>query len=160
MARKHGSVELCINIADALLSVGKEYNNRDKAWQTSPILPVSEAFWAIPAVINIAFACELYLKGLGLAFNTQKDGVLSTHDLKDLFDDLPQEIQVQAEKEYESRTSYPITLLQTLEQHAHSFDCWRYIYEPENQKSEAYIDNLLLAAEVLKGLYTHRKELV
>jgi len=155
--RNTGDTHLCLKTADCLLLIGQECNELDKEGQSKYILFENEAYWAIPAIINLSFACELYLKRLALIYNCEKGGALHTHDLGKLFDDLPKELQKQAEDKFAQKTPYKTTLSDTLLIHANSFDNWRYIYEPQNQNSEAYIENLLLAAKVLQDISNNDK---
>ena len=75
--------ELCFNTADAFLDVGIYCNEYDKRAQAESILFACDAFYAIPAIVNIAFACELYLKALILR-ETSKPS--RGHNLSALYD--------------------------------------------------------------------------
>lgn len=63
-----------------------------------------------------AFACELAMKAISL---TCKDEALKEHDLKDLFDALPQESQKRI------RSDFP-DIEYSLSQYRQTFDKWRY----------------------------------
>lgn len=150
--RNTGNIHLCGRVANCLISIGDKCNEMDKRYNSSGLLFEDDAYWAIPAIINISFACELQLKRLSLRYNQEKGGALQTHDLKILFDDLPEKIRHQAEDEFAKTTPYSVTLSQVLSDHANSFDAWRYIYEEQNQNSLAYIDNLLLATKIFQNI--------
>ena len=150
--RNMGDISLCGGVADCFAVIGEECNEVDKKYNSQSILFTRDAYWAIPAIINISFACELYLKQLSLIYNREKGGALRTHDLAELFDDLPKGIQAQAEDLFAKKIPYKITLRQTLLIHASSFEAWRYVYEPQNQGSEAYIENLLVATKIFQNI--------
>lgn len=146
--------ELCFNTADAFLDVGMYCNEYDKRAQAESILFACDAFYAIPAIVNIAFACELYLKALILR-ETSKPS--RGHNLSALYDKIPTPIRNIVENQFENKCKNPVSLLETLEIHKNSFDNWRYIHEHKNKDSEAYLDNLILAAEVLRNELERKK---
>ena len=63
-----------------------------------------------------AFACELVMKAISI---TCKDEALKTHDLKDLFDELPQESQKRIKADFPN-------IEESLSEYRQTFDKWRY----------------------------------
>ena len=63
-----------------------------------------------------AFSCELTMKAISL---TSRDAAIGTHDLLDLFDDLPQVSRGRATLDYPG-------IRTVLEQHRQTFGEWRY----------------------------------
>lgn len=146
--------ELRRNTANAFLNVGIYCNKYDKQIQTESILFSCDAFYAIPAIVNIAFACELYLKAL-IVRETNKPAI--GHDLAALYDQIPPSIRNVVENQFKNKCKYPVSLSETLEMHKKAFENWRYIFEGKNKESEAYPDNLILAAEVLRDELNRNK---
>ena len=142
--------DLCHNVANAFLDIGSYSNELDKQIKTTRIQFACDSFYSIPAIVNIAFACELYLKAL-LTRESEKAGKLKYEDdLLLLYKDLPSCLCDNLAYRFEEKCKYPVTLEQTFEIHAKAFQTWRYIYEADKSKSIAYPENLLLAAEVLR----------
>lgn len=133
-------------MADAFLQTGAFANEADREAQSKDLLFCSDAFLAFPAVVNLAFACELYLKAFYIKNGLQEKG----HELEKLFFDLPEHIKKQLSDSFDAKKKYPVTLKDTMIIHSKAFIRWRYAYEKENNNVEAYPDNLQLAAEVLK----------
>ena len=83
----------------------------------------------IPAIVNAAFACELYMKSL-IKEKENKQG----HDLKELFDKLTNETQEQIKQfvneKLETQPFYSFDTLLDLAKNA--FVEWRYIFEEEH----------------------------
>ena len=81
-------------------------------------------FLAVPTIVSLSFSAELFIKSL-----LQKRGLLHEregHDLKKLFQKLPDEIKndVMEGKDEDS-------FMKILEPHALTFQHWRYFYESE-----------------------------
>ena len=133
--------ELRRNTANAFLNVGIYCNKYDKQIQTESILFSCDAF-------------ELYLKAL-IVRETNKPAI--GHDLAALYDQIPPSIRNVVENQFKNKCKYPVSLSETLEIHKKAFENWRYIFEGKNKESEAYPDNLILAAEVLRDELNRNK---
>ncbi|CAN5199493.1 hypothetical protein BH10PSE12_BH10PSE12_36550 [soil metagenome] len=82
-------------------------------------------------VVNVAFACELYLKAGLIA----ADKVASGHPLDQLFGALPDADQAAIEAIYHTgQTEADVPLRPTLAEIAMAFVQWRYAYEAPNLK--------------------------
>lgn len=82
-----------------------------------------DGYWFIPSIVNMAFACELYLKAL-LA---DGDNEMRGHNLYELFKNLPEKIRL---KITNSVAFYgDDEFMQQLEIHKYIFQDWRYFYE-------------------------------
>ena len=98
----------------------------------------------IPAIVLLAFACEVYIKFIAGLKNKK---VNKNHSLSDLFRDLPIEIQVEISnftntKNFESALA-DISL---------TFIDWRYIYEKSDQVNSININFLYSFCEILKNI--------
>ena len=142
---------LCFNMANSFYDIGRLANEYDKEEGTASILFACDAFYAIPAIVNLAFACELYLKAL--LYQSGFVDAIRNHNLNELFCKLPDSTQGQMENEFAARSRYPITLKQILEIHSKAFENWRYAYEPEKENIEAYLGNLQLAVEIIRDAF-------
>lgn len=82
-----------------------------------------------PAIVNCAFACELYLKAL--LFN---QGKLRLHRLDKLWERLPQEMRTRLENELSEQygASQDAFGIPYIKQIANAFQSWRYSYESSN----------------------------
>ena len=142
--------KLCHNMANAFFALGIYSDELDKQAQSKEILFECDAFYGIPAVVNTAFACELYLKALIMRELGQSDKPPYGHDLFSLYKGLPINICNDLAKSFTKRCKYQITLEETLKIHAQTFERWRYVYERDKSNAVAYPETLLLAAAVLK----------
>lgn len=142
--------QLCKNTAHAFLMAANYCDESDKHAQASSLLFEDEAFFAIPAVVNAAFACELYLKALIIKSNASIKEI-RRHDLHELYLLLPEWQKERLTNEYSKRFPYPrkVSIEETFEIHKKVFETWRYIYESKNISAEAYPENLILAAEII-----------
>ena len=77
------------------------------------------------AGMSAAFACELGMKAILM---TRLDEVEKTHDLKKLYDTLPEDSRARLEADFPGITS-------VLEDNRHSFDKWRYFEESVSGKA-------------------------
>lgn len=150
---------LCIAIANAFLEIGKESNEYDRVAQSSDILFHDDAFYALPAIVNTALSCELYLKAEILA-SPSCSNVPQEHFLMDLFRKLPNEKRNVLCQEYIRRRKNQSELEETFLIHSDSFRKWRYAFEKDNTFIEAYPDNLILAAEVLRDDLENRERML
>ena len=140
-------VQLCLDMADAFFRIGTYANSLDIEAQSSAILFRCDAFYTFPAVMNLAFACELYLKAICIKNGVSFD---KSHALDRLFSDLPDAIRKQLSDNFEAKVKYKVSFKETIENHSNAFIRWRYAYEDKNRDVEAYPDNLLLATEILR----------
>ena len=123
--------------------------------QKSSIIFACDAFYAVPAIINISFACELYLKAICLIKNIKFGKI---HSLIKLFELLSDEDRQALKEKYNLSKNNTMTFEEVLEIHSKSFETWRYAYEKNNQNVVAYIDNLQLATETLRDYLLDIKE--
>lgn len=87
-----------------------------------------QTFLFLPSLALLAFAVELYLKGL-LVADTKP--IPNRHDLNELFGNLAPEIQMQIADRYHRRHAQ--NLLDDLAGYSHLFTKIRYAYEVEGQ---------------------------
>ena len=152
MARVLGDAYLCRNAANAYLQTAIYCNDADKNVTTQNLQFVSQAFFAIPAIMNMSFACELFLKAISL--QTNSSGCLKGHSLSALYEDLEPQQRADIERIFRRHCEYKcVTLGNTLQKHCKVFEEWRYIYESEKiadpSAYDVYIENLLSAAMAL-----------
>ncbi|MBQ6419948.1 MAG: hypothetical protein IJK02_02630 [Clostridia bacterium] len=117
-----GDFNVCKNAANQFFHVAKWCSdNRD------PINFIMNTFY--PYAVNVAFACELYLKAI-MIYRSSQNEFSKGHNLKELFDNLPffdanQLSQIFAQK-YSSKT-----LEMFLDENKNTFIDWRYALEHE-----------------------------
>ena len=98
-------------------------------------------WYTTPAIVNSAFACEVFLKALLLYYNIP---VKNEHKLKDLYELLPQNDKEQIKQE--TLIKYPVGWkdgfgLERLEHISDAFVKWRYNYEHvPGKKGSMHID--------------------
>ena len=85
-----------------------------------------DGHWFLPHVVNLAFACELFLKSL----LSDGDSMFFGHNLADLFSKLDESIK----HEILHSTSFDgdERFLLKLTENAQCYDEWRYIFEHSN----------------------------
>jgi hypothetical protein len=84
-----------------------------------------------PMIVNVAFACELYLK-VGLIASGRSS---SGHNLDNLFQRLPEVAQLEIESIYEQGAKDDdVSLRDTLPEIGQAFIVWRYPYERQSSK--------------------------
>jgi hypothetical protein len=153
MVRALGDADFCRNAANAYLQTAIYCNEVDKIAASQTIQFVDQAFFAIPAITNVAFACELFLKAIGL--QTNPSGALKGHTLSTLYEDLESQQRADLEGIFSRHCTFKsVTLESTLRKHSRVFENWRYIYENEKNTNssvcEVYIENLFSAAISLR----------
>ena len=85
------------------------------------------SYLGIPAIVNAAFACELYLKSMIME-------VKRCHDLKEFYDLVPQSIKNMMRREYKKAPiPYAKTIEDAIEKVKDTFIDWRYLYEDSNK---------------------------
>ena len=108
----------------------------------------SNDLFAIPRIVNLTFACEVYLKTL---LASSKTNVEKKHRLNDLYDALPDEDRFFIETYMETR--YPLRDVfgsRFIDVEADDFVAWRYIYEKDTLSCDiGYLEAL---AETLQEL--------
>ena len=84
-----------------------------------------EGFWFVPSIVNMSFACELYLKSLC----SDGESEIWGHWLNDLFNELSDEVKEKI------RNSAPFRGDERFEsnliEHGKLFETWRYCFEKE-----------------------------
>jgi len=85
------------------------------------------AYYISPCAVNLAFACELYLKYL-YAMTCHDLTVQINHKLLDLYHKLPEKTQLLIKADYLKWTSI-LNFDECLEKHNLTFKQFRYIYE-------------------------------
>ena len=95
---------------------------------------------SIPAIVNAAFACELYLKSM----LEQPWG----HKLKDLFEQLDNEAKIQLNNEFDASVSnHPVYNFDVfLNDISDAFVEWRYVFEESHTEGfyGCYINEFLM----------------
>ena len=142
-------IVLCINEANAFFAIGEYCNEIDRTAQSQAFIPVYDAFYSFPAIVNLSFACELYLKAIIYWHNKI---VEQGHNLQRLYHALSPDIQENINKHFMTYTKHT-TIEETISIHELAFTCWRYGYEYDNRNIEAYPENLLSLARALKDAY-------
>ena len=154
MVRALGNADFCKNAANAYLQTAIYCNEVDKDAASQTMQFVDQAFFAIPAITNVAFACELFLKAICL--QTNPSGALKGHTLSTLYEDLESQQRADLEGIFSRYCTFEsVTLESTLRKHCKVFENWRYIYEnaknTNSSECEVYIENLFSAAFSLRA---------
>lgn len=80
----------------------------------------------VPQIVNLAFACEVFLKTIILTTQNEVRG----HELKKLWSELDHELRVQLMVAIQDFTKLDeSTILQMIENISNAFTEWRYLYE-------------------------------
>lgn len=113
----------------SMYRTGCEFSDcADFAMKAQNIVPFHGLFYSVPAVVNSAFACEVFLK---LLLEMEQIAIKKTHQLEDLFDQLPD--QVKADIQQNTMQKYgtwtDVFGLSLLHQVSDAFVTWRYNYE-------------------------------
>lgn len=140
-------IHLCINEANAFYDIALYCDGIDNAAQAKQLLFENEAFYFFPAIVNLSFAVELYIKALIKKCGNQYQNV---HGMKILFEKLPPSIRDTLAVKFQKTCLYPVSLIDTLEIHDQASIKWRYAFETKNHYVEAYFDNLKTAADVIR----------
>ena len=107
-----------------------------------------------PCTVNLAFACELYLKALG---SMERERVIRTHDIKKLYNDLKGRTQKEIAAEYNLREAR-LNHKQCLEIHKNAFENWRYYFEKNSESKQVEVWSLYNLAISLNHVYCNRDE--
>lgn len=112
-----GDYEICKDSADQFLHVSK--------WCMEEGRYLTDTFY--PFAVNIAFACELYIKAI-MIYRSPSDEFSSGHDLLDLYQELPPNDATAIESLFSNK--YKKTDIRTfLRQNRKAFPDWRYAME-------------------------------
>ena len=98
-----------------------------------------------PVMVNITFACELYMKAL-LMWNSQCPKIIDEHKLDALFGMLKNSVQERIKQETDIQNWD-----QFLKDSANAFCAWRYYYEKDNVMF-GHVGGLFAFAEVLDNI--------
>lgn len=116
-----GSFDVCKDAADQFFAVANKCFGKD------PMEYLANGFY--PYAVNIAFACELYVKAI-MIFRSQNDEFFRGHDLKDLFSYLDTSDFNNIEKQFESQLSKK-SFSSFLVENGKTFVDWRYALEAQ-----------------------------
>lgn len=116
--------------------------------------PVLNVYFMAPQVVNLAFACEVYLKTLLHHLEIDKDKkIRKIHKLNDLFNSMPQQYQDKINRSLFQRYPFEndmISVHRRLDLVADAFAKWRYSYETNSLYCE--ISYLKAFAETLRDV--------
>lgn len=93
-----------------------------------------DGHWFVPSVVNMAFACELYLKVLLM----KKQAPLTGHNLMELYTNLPDEMKNKIRDYPDFRGN---EFIQRLDENKNLFVEWRYYFE---ENAHASVDVIFL----------------
>lgn len=120
MNEKHtGNLELCIHMANEFYKVSQNLKG-------GPLELVRGKIY--PCAVNIALACELYMKALSMNYDSNKE-YIGVHNLKVLYDDLPDEIRKRIKSFFENRPVNGDSIEVFLQKNKNVFVDWRYTFE-------------------------------
>ena len=120
MNEKHtGNAELCIHMANEFYKVSQSLKG-------GPLELVHGKIY--PCAVNISLACELYMKALSMSYDSNKE-YIGVHNLKVLYDDLPEEIRKRIKLFFENRPVSGDSIEVFLDQNKNVFVDWRYTFE-------------------------------
>ena len=126
----------CKSSANRFYSVAKKIGNND----------VFQILYNLyPYVVNISFACELYLKAIRFHDDPALKRVPGGHELKTIFESLSKDEQRDITMLFQSKCS--TDLHKFLVEDNRDFEDWRYAFEEEEVK--ANLSGLEVFAEVL-----------
>ena len=104
------------------------------------------AYYISPCVVNLAFACELYLKAIYAVENNNK--CIKWHSLIELSNAISDSAKIQAKAEYENYPHILKTFDECIASNDKTFEQWRYLHEPGNKSIEP--DSLFALAVSLR----------
>lgn len=88
-----------------------------------------------PCIVNLSFACELYLKYLIMTQNGEKQ--VTGHKLQDLFNTLTEDMQKEIESDYNKNKSI-LSFTDCIQIHNDAFVDIRYLYEKVTDKNKSF----------------------
>lgn len=96
-----------------------------------------------PFCVNIAFACELYLKAIYLYYSNKG---IHGHEIDDLYDALSENVKIQIEMLFKQEYQYDLD--EILRNIRNTFVEWRYAFEKD--KVEINVTGISTLARVLQ----------
>lgn len=109
-------LDVCINEADSFLWVARKIEEDFDGFLSGGMYPFT---------VNIAFACELYMKAI-LIYGSTENTIIRVHKLDELFDVLPNDAKVQIEALYSRQLKRDFRSL--LSEISNTFIDWRYAF--------------------------------
>ncbi|NLP47986.1 MAG: hypothetical protein GX345_03475 [Clostridiales bacterium] len=113
-------------------------------------------YYISPCAVNLAFACEIYLKYL-YSIENQKAKAIKTHGLLDLFSELEATTQGKIKADYEKWTSL-FSFDDCIKVHNRAFEDFRYMYEDEKNGISIEPQSLYNLAVAIKNTCTMKQE--
>ncbi len=127
-------LSVCIDEADWFLYVAEKINNLNDI--------ICGGMY--PFVVNMAFACELYIKAI-LIYKSNNNKIEKSHDLKKLFETLPIDVQSNIKTIFSEKSDGDLEII--LPEINTAFVDWRYAYE---KNVSANLSDIQKFAESLK----------
>lgn len=115
--------------AFSMYRTGCEFSDcADFAMKAQDVVPFHGLFYSVPAVVNSAFACEVFLK---LLLEVEQIDIKKEHQLEKLFNQLPEQVKTDIQQstmqKYGTWTDgFGFNLLHQI---SDAFVKWRYNYE-------------------------------
>lgn len=113
----------------SMYQTGCEFSDcADFAMKAQDVVPFHGLFYSVPAVVNSAFACEVFLK---LLLEVEQIEFKRMHQLEELFNQLPEQVKtaIQQSTIQKYGTWTDVFGLNLLHQISDAFVQWRYNYE-------------------------------
>ena len=113
----------------SMYRTGWEFSDcADFAMKAQDIVPFHGLFYSVPAIVNSAFACEVFLK---LLLEMEQIEIRRSHQLEELFDQLPEKVKTAIQKSTIQKcgTWTDMFGLNLLHQISDALVQWRYNYE-------------------------------
>lgn len=118
----------------SMYRTGCEFSDcADFAMKAQNIVPFHGLFYSVPAVVNSAFACEVFLK---LLLKMEQIEIKKKHQLEELFDQLPEQVKkdIQQSTIHKYGAWTDVFGCNLLSQISDVFVEWRYNYEHDFRK--------------------------
>lgn len=142
-----GDLDICLDEARAFYEVGKGCVNAECG------LPISPRIY--PAIVNLAFSCELHFKALMIWRNTDRSFKMG-HNLVDLFNLLSAADQNGIKGLYVSTIS-DRSFEDSIEEFDKAFDNWRYAFQDSEEDNVCTIHDLVRFAG---AVHDHVKKII
>lgn len=113
----------------SMYRTGCEFSDcADFAIKAQDTVPFHGLFYSVPAVVNSAFACEVFLK---LLLKMEQIEIKKMHQLEELFEQLPEQVKTDIQQSTIQKygTWTDMLGLNPLHQISDAFVQWRYNYE-------------------------------
>jgi HEPN domain-containing protein len=134
--RMTGDYRVCVEEADAFLSVSQYCVSSIEDFLGGRMYPFA---------VNISFACELYLKAIMMRRSSASE-YMRGHDLKTLFESLPEEDRKAIEQLYNKKCR--VSLDKLLQESGKAFEDWRYALE---KAASINVTGILAFSEALQN---------